>query len=466
MKDVLLLHFSKISSCRIAVTSADSSSYIENVTEYVYEGCTIYLADHITEYVPNSNAYAEDSGIEDGAAKSDIKAAYESVHEFDDDPDFYQYALGIVRSIPSEETIMNQVIMWIMAAGALAGGLDKICGNHLGLGRRFEEGFMLLGTTALSMAGIICLTPLLSGLLKAAVVPLWDHLGMDPGILGGLLAIDMGGYQLSMELSHIPEVGRYAGIVVGATFGCTITFTIPVGMGMVSASERPMFAKGMLIGLGTMPVSLLIGGFFCGLKFTEILLHSLPIFILSLLLMAGIRRFPDKMLKGFGCFATFIGFLTTIGLIAGAVEYMTGFQAVKGLAPIEDAMAVVSSIGIVMLGSLPVAEILRRLLEKPLNWIGNKTGMNGNSVAGLLMGIVSPVPAIAMMKEMDERGKVVNAAFLVCGASALAAHMGFTFGVESELVVPLLICKILGGLAGAAAALLFTRQASGFLSYR
>jgi ethanolamine transporter EutH len=55
-----------------------------------------------------------------------------------------------------------------------------------------------------------------------------------------------------------------------------------------------------------------------------------------------------------------------------------------------------------------------------------------------------------MMKEMDERGKVVNAAFLVCGASALAAHMGFTFGVESELVVPLLICKILGGLAGAA----------------
>lgn len=356
---------------------------------------------------------------------------------------------------------MNTTIMWIMAAGAAAGGLDRICGNRLGLGKRFEEGFMLLGTTALSMAGIICLTPLLSGLLKQFLVPLWNLSGLDPGILGGILAIDMGGYQLSMELANAPSVGRYAGIVAGATFGCTVTFTIPVGMGMVSRQERPLFARGMLIGLGMMPVSLVMGGLFCGLGITEIILQSLPVLLLSLMFMAGIRFFPDQTIKGFGYFAAGIGFLTTVGLTAGAVECMTGFRLLKGLAPIEEAMAVVSSIGVVMLGSLPVAEILRRLLEKPLNWAGQKTGMNGNSVAGLLMGIVSPVPAIAMMKEMDARGKVVNAAFLVCGASALAAHMGFTFGTEPDLVVPLLLSKLAGGLCGAAAALLLTGQADG-----
>ncbi len=351
---------------------------------------------------------------------------------------------------------MNTIIMWIMAAGAAVGGLDRICGNRLGLGKRFDEGFMLLGTTALSMAGIVCLTPLLSRLLKRFLVPLWALTGLDPGILGGILAIDMGGYQLSMELANAPEVGRYAGIVTGATFGCTVTFTIPVGMGLLSRQERPLFARGMLIGLGMMPVSLLIGGLFCGLHIAEILLQSLPVLLLSLLFMAGIRLFPDRTIKGFGYFAAGIGFLTTVGLTAGAVEYMTGFQLLKGLAPIEDAMAVVSSIGVVMLGSLPVAEILRRLLEKPLNWAGQKTGMNGNSVAGLLMGIVSPVPAIAMMHEMDHRGKVVNAAFLVCGASALAAHMGFTFGAEPDLVLPLLISKLAGGFSGAATALLLT----------
>lgn len=184
--------------------------------------------------------------------------------------------------------------MWIMAAGAVIGGVDKIFGNRLGLGKRFEEGFLLLGTTALSMAGIICLTPLLSMLLKAAVVPLCDMSGLDPGILGGILAIDMGGYQLSMELAGTPDVGRYAGIIVGATFGCTITFTIPVGMGMISGVERPLFAKGMLIGLGMMPVSLLLGGLFCGLRVTEVLCLSLPVFALSLMLMAGIRIFCGR----------------------------------------------------------------------------------------------------------------------------------------------------------------------------
>ena len=56
---------------------------------------------------------------------------------------------------------MNQIIMWIMAVGAVLGGVDRIAGNRFGLGKRFEEGFTLLGPTALSMSGIICLTPLL-----------------------------------------------------------------------------------------------------------------------------------------------------------------------------------------------------------------------------------------------------------------------------------------------------------------
>ena len=55
---------------------------------------------------------------------------------------------------------MNQIIMWIMAVGAVLGGVDRIAGNRFGLGKRFEEGFTLLGPTALSMSGIICLTPL------------------------------------------------------------------------------------------------------------------------------------------------------------------------------------------------------------------------------------------------------------------------------------------------------------------
>lgn len=352
---------------------------------------------------------------------------------------------------------MDQVIMWIMAAGALVGGLDRLFGNKFGLGKRFEQGFELLGATALSMVGIICLTPLISAGLEKAVVPLWNKIGLDPGMLGGLLAIDMGGYQLAVELAASVPIGTYAGIIVSAILGCTITFTVPVGMGMAQDEDKPLFARGILLGLGVMPVALIIGGLMCKVGFAQLIVQSLPVFLFSVLLMAGIYKFPSAMVKGFSVFAAIIRALTTIGLIAGAVKYMTGFALIPGIAPIEDAMAVVSSIGVVMLGSLTVAELLQRALKKPLEWVGRRTGMNSASITGLLMGIVSVTPALAMVRDMDKRGKVVNAAFLVCAASTLAAHMGFAFGVDASTVVPLLTAKVVGGLAGVLVALFFTR---------
>ena len=170
---------------------------------------------------------------------------------------------------------MNQIIMWIMAVGAVLGGVDRIAGNRFGLGKRFEEGFTLLGPTALSMSGIICLTPLLSRFLRFALVPIWNFLGLDAGLLAGILAIDMGGYQLAGELSASQEMVRYAGLVIAATLGCTITFTIPVGMGMLKSGDRLFFSRGMLIGTGTLPVTMIVGGLLSGLSFLQIVLHGI-----------------------------------------------------------------------------------------------------------------------------------------------------------------------------------------------
>ncbi len=355
---------------------------------------------------------------------------------------------------------MNQIIMWIMAVGAVLGGVDRIAGNRFGFGKRFEEGFTLLGPTALSMSGIICLTPLLPRFLRFALVPIWNFFGLDAGLLAGILAIDMGGYQLAGELSASQEMVRYAGLVIAATLGCTITFTIPVGMGMLKSGDRLFFSRGMLIGTGTLPVTMIVGGLLSGLSFLQIVLQSLPVLLFCFLLMFGIWRFPEQTVRAFPGFADVIRLLTTIGLIAGAFCYMTGFSLLPDLAPLEDAMAVVSSIGIVLLGSLPTAELLQRVLKKPLSFIGRKTGMNDSSAAGLLMGIVSPVPAITMMEKMDERGKIVNAAFLVSAASTIAAHMGFTFGTDPDFVVPLLVAKLAGGIAAVCAARFFTKKSA------
>ena len=353
---------------------------------------------------------------------------------------------------------MSQIILNIMAIGALLGGLDHLLGNRFGLGNRFEEAFHLLGSIALSMAGIICLAPVLSHWLGKIIVPLFGLLRLDPGMFGSILAIDMGGYQMAMDLCKDPLFGRYAGIIVSAIFGCTIVFTIPVGLGAVGAEDRPYFTKGILFGLIAMPVGLIAGGTLCNLPIGPLLWNLLPILLVSFLLIIGLLKQPESLIRGFQYFSKSIEKLAIFGLMLGAIRYMTGREWIPGMATLTDAMEVVCSIAIVMLGSMPLAELLQILLKKPFAWIGKHTGLNSVSTAGLLIGMVSVVPALAMIPRMDQRGKVVCGAFVVSSASLFAAHLAFTISVEPELVTALITAKLLGGITGASLSLILTRN--------
>lgn len=347
---------------------------------------------------------------------------------------------------------MNQILMTFMAAGVILGGTDRLLGNKFGYGDKFEEGFRLLGPTALSMAGMICLAPVLADVLGRLIIPLYQLVGADPAMFGSLLAIDMGGYQLANELAADSRIGSYAGIIVSAIFGCTLVFTIPVGMGMIHPEDRPHFAKGIMLGLAAMPVGLLIGGVLAGLSLPECLFQNLPVFAAALLLLFGLWKIPERMIKGFCVLADGIRILITVGLILAAIESLCGLRLLPGMAPLEDAMAVVASIGIVMLGSLPAAELLRRLLTKPFGGLGIKLGLSPQSLTGMLIGLVSALPALAGYHNMDRKGKVALGAFLVSGASLLSAHIGFTLAAEPDLL-PALVCA---KLSGAVAAVILT----------
>lgn len=356
---------------------------------------------------------------------------------------------------------MNKVLMVIMAAGAVVGGIDRIMGNKRGYGAKFEEGFRFLGSTALSMAGMICLAPVLADVLGKIIVPLYRMIGVDPGMFGSLLAIDMGGYQLAKELAVDAQIGSYAGIVAASIFGCTVVFTIPVGMGMIREEDRGCFAKGVMIGLVTIPVGLAAGGALAGLSVQACIRQNLPVIVLALFLLLGLWKIPTQMIRGFCVFAKGIRCVITVGLVLGAVEYMCGIQLLKGMTPLTEAMEVVAAIGIVMLGSLPVVEFLQRILRKPFCMLGKWAGMSPAGMTGLLVGAVSAIPAISMYGDMDERGKIVNAAFLVSAASMLSAHMGFTLSTEPELLGALIGAKICGGAAAVLVAFAVSEKRTG-----
>lgn len=353
---------------------------------------------------------------------------------------------------------MNQIILNTMALGALLGGTDHLLGNRFGLGQRFEEAFHLLGSIALSMAGIICLAPVLSHWLGRIVVPAFSLLGLDPGMFGSILAIDMGGYQMAADLCIDPRIGQYSGIIVSSIFGCTIVFTIPVGLGAVGADDRPYFTKGILFGLITMPVGLVTGGLLCGLPTGLLLWNLVPILVISFLLVIGLLKKPEALILNFQLFAKGIEKLAIFGLMVGAIQYMTGTPWFPGMSSLTEAMEVVCSIAIVMLGSMPLAELLRRLMQRPFAWVSSHTGLNSVSTTGLLIGMVSVVPALAMIPRMDKRGKVVCGAFVVSSASLFAAHLGFTLSTEPELATALITAKLLGGICAVALTLIATKQ--------
>ena len=353
---------------------------------------------------------------------------------------------------------ISRIVMWIMALGALLGGADLLLGSRFGLGQRFEEAFRLLGPIGLSMAGILCLSPVLARILDWCVAPVLAAIGLDPGILGGMLAIDMGGYPLAKELANDPMIGMLSGILISTTFGCTLVFTIPLGLGILGEEDRPWFIRGLLAGLGAMGAVLILGAVIMGIPLGRALYNLVPMLAVCGCLTLWIHKGADRAVKCFKALSAGIRVLSVLGLTLGAVEYMTGWQILPGMTSLKEAMQVVCSIGIVMLGSMPLAELLRRMMERPLGWVQRKTGLNSESTTALLVGMVSISPALAAIPRMDRRGKVAVSACMVCAGSCFAAHLGYTMEAEPEMVGVLLAVKLLGGVLAVCAAMAVTRD--------
>lgn len=338
---------------------------------------------------------------------------------------------------------MNRIIMIFFAAGAILGGIDYMAGNRKGYGAKFEEGFLLLGPTALSMAGIICITPALSGLIGRLITPFCHLAGLDPAMAGGLLAIDMGGYQMAMGLADDPSMGLFSGIVVGAVFGCTITFTLPIGMGMIDQADCRYFFKGAIIGLITMPFGFLLGGLTCGLGFFSLLRQLCPVLSIAFVLAVCLWKKPEHTLRLFQSFVCFLKTLITFGLILGAVCYLLGLDF-PWLTPVMYAMQTVSSICVTMLGSLPAALFVQRLLKRPLHTLGGRLGLDDASVTAALIGAVSVLPALTMLKDMNPKGKTAVSAWLVSAASLMGAHIAFTASAAPLMTGALITAKLSG----------------------
>ncbi len=353
----------------------------------------------------------------------------------------------------------HEVLIAVMAIFAVLGALDRICGNQWGLGQEFENGMQTMGSLALAMTGIITLAPVLAKLLRPVVVPVYAFLGADPAMFAGtILACDMGGAALALELTEDADAAMLGGLLTGSMLGATVVFTIPVAMGILREQDRPALARGVLCGVVTIPVGVLVGGLTAGFSPGMVLRNLVPIVLIGALIALGLWKAERGMNRGFGIFGKGVLAVTTVGLAAGIVESLTGFALIPGMTPIEEAFQTVGAIAIVLAGAFPLVYVLTRLLRKPLLALGRALGINDTAAAGLVASLANSIAAFDMVEKMDDRGKVVNIAFAVSAAFVFGDHMGFTAGFAPEMLPAMIAGKLAGGVSAVALALVMTRK--------
>ena len=357
---------------------------------------------------------------------------------------------------------VNKLIMMIMMVFMVIGGIDRICGNKLGYGKKFEEGFLALGVLATAMIGMIALVPVIKIVLGGVLGTFFRMIGADPSLFAGiLLGCDLGGYPLAMELADSPAVGSFTGMIIASVMGINVVFNIPVGMGIIRTEDRKFLATGMLVGFATVPIGCLAGGFVMmgsgfDLTLRDVIMNTIPVAVVAVLIILGLVFAQEKMLNGFVKFGRGVTIVVTAGTVIAVFQYLTGIRFplfhvmveanAEGMVPLEDGFLVIGEIAIVLLGAFPMVAFITKKFSAPLQKIGGKIGLDEVSVGGMIANLANNIMMFQMLKDMKPKGKIVNCAFTVSACFVLGDHLGFVAGQNQQLIVPMIAAKFIGGI--------------------
>ena len=359
---------------------------------------------------------------------------------------------------------INSVIMLIMMIFMIVGAIDRIRGNKLGYGEKFEDGFNAIGGLAIAMAGVYAAAPVLSMVLGPIISPIYTAIGADASMFATtILACDMGGYPLAMELASDPSIGNFAGLILGTMMGPTIVFTIPVALGIIKKEDRPYLGAGVLAGMITIPIGCIVGGLMMNtlapeyhLSIITIIQNLIPVIIIAALIVIGLWCAPGPMIKGFNVFGTGVTIVITALTAIAVFEQITGimfpvFDVMStvdpdlGMTPLNNGLLVCGQIGIVLIGAFPMVEWITRTFGGALSKLGGALGMNDKGSAGLVATLANNIAMFNIMGEMNPKGKILNVAFAVSAAFVFGDHLGFAAGNDAQMIFPMIAGKLVAG---------------------
>lgn len=373
--------------------------------------------------------------------------------------------------------LVGQIIIWTMMGFMMLGAGAYILRPDSGLSNEFREGIQTIGHIFIPVAGMMGIIPLLVPAIDKTIGPIYRWMHSDPAIaVSTFLPSDQGAYALSLEVAGSHDAW-ILGFTVSMTAGAVIAFSIPVGLAMLDKKQHKYMALGTMCGLLAIPFTSLVMALILmqsgvplregidtsgegtrpfDLSFGEVMLNLIPLMVIMVGLALALRFFTDFMVKAFLVFGKIILIVTTISMTLNVVEYFTGvFTMVFGSFPLapfiadsEDqfrALEVVGYIGVMLAGAFPMVYAIRTGLAKPLQAVGDRCGVSEVGITGFLAAATNVLALYRIIPLMPPRDRVLTIAFSVCAAFAFGDYLAFTANFQPNMIVPMIIGKLAGG---------------------
>ncbi|HZH93266.1 MAG TPA: ethanolamine utilization protein EutH [Tissierellaceae bacterium] len=350
-------------------------------------------------------------------------------------------------------------MLYVMLGFSLLGGIDKLLNNRFGLGIKFDEGFKAMGSLALTIIGIYSLSPVIARGILPLLGPLSTWMNVDPSVfVSSILATDLGAFNTSVEIARDPAIGVFNGAILASTLGATISFTVPVAINLITEDDFQYFAKGILAGIVTVPLGMVVSGLMLKIGIMKILWNLLPVMVFSLIIAYGLIKSQEKTMFLFRWLGKLILGISTFGLILGILDFSLGIVLIEGLISLEEATILVLSISIVLSGAYPMLYFLSRGLNRVLRQVTERYDIDDFSILGLFSSLASCLPMLGVYHEMNWKGKILNAAFAVSGAYVFGGQLGYVTSVAPQAVNAFITGKLAAGVTSIFVALYLIRM--------
>lgn len=251
---------------------------------------------------------------------------------------------------------------------------------------------------------------------------------------------------LAQAVYKSEDIGNYNAFVISSMMGCVISFTIPFSLGLVKQTQHKELFFGLLCGIATIPVGSFVSGLVCKLNPLALLVNLLPIIILAIIVVTALIFFPKVCIKCFTVFGIFMKCLAIIGLVCAIFTFLTKIKISAHLDTLENAAFICVNACVTLSGALPLMFIVSKLLDKPLNKMGSKIGVDGISALAFLGSLVTNASTFGVMEKMNKKGIVLNSAFAVSASFVFGSHLAFTMAFDSSYVMPMIVGKLVSGI--------------------